>query len=85
MLEKSNVVCITCTRDNAAWTKAATFTTADADVGASEYMYLGGDEELLASDDALLDGHLDTLSNLDLVTIIAGAVQESIAVVIDKY
>lgn len=45
-------------------------------------MYLGGDEELLAGDNALLDGHLDTLSDLDLVTIIAGAVQESIVVVI---
>lgn len=47
-------------------------------------MYLGGDEELLTGDDALLDGHLDTLSDLDLVTIITGAVQESIAVVIDN-
>jgi hypothetical protein len=44
---------------------------------AGSIFYLGGDEELLAGDDALLDGHLDTLSNLDLVTVIAGTIQKS--------
>jgi len=43
----------------------------------SNCVYLGSDEELLTGDKALLDGHLDTLTDLDLVAVVACTVEQS--------